>query len=175
MEKKKRSVKRKAQDPLESSLAIRGKVPRLGASSPPLTAKWWGSSDQVPARGQAPPSVAKVSKVAGPEISSERSVELHLAVLPIFVRSPLAQDFKCPPTTPEDEGRGCFGTEGEEDSLIANLELVVGAISSIIRILISGGRMPCLLRMLWTCHSRERPPYVRAPLFVCPIFDFDLP
>ena len=56
--KKKRSVKRKAQAPLESSLAIRGKVPKLGVPSPPSIAKGWGSSDQVPARGRAPPSVA---------------------------------------------------------------------------------------------------------------------
>ena len=66
--KKKRSVKRKAQAPPESSLAIWCKILRLGASSPPLAAKEWGSSDQVPARGQAPPSMAEVSKVAGPKI-----------------------------------------------------------------------------------------------------------
>ena len=49
--KKKRSVKRKAQAPPESSLTSRGKVSRLGASSPSSTAKGWGSSDQVPTRG----------------------------------------------------------------------------------------------------------------------------
>ena len=43
--KKKRSVKLKAQDPPESSLAIWGKVSRLGASSSPSTAKGWESSD----------------------------------------------------------------------------------------------------------------------------------
>ena len=43
--KKKISVKRKAQAPLESNLAIRGKILRLGASSPPSTAKEWGSFD----------------------------------------------------------------------------------------------------------------------------------
>ena len=53
--------------------------------------------------------------------------------MPIFVWSPLAQDFKNPPTTPESEGRGCFGTEGEEDSQLANLELFIKAISSILR------------------------------------------
>ena len=71
--------------------------------------------------------------MASPETSSMRSVELPLAVLPIFVRSPLAQDFKRPPTTPEDEGRGCFGTEGEEDSQFANSELAAGVVSSILR------------------------------------------
>ena len=39
LEKKKRSVKRKAQAPPESSLAIRGKIPRLGASSPSSISK----------------------------------------------------------------------------------------------------------------------------------------
>ena len=49
--KKKRRIKRKAQAPPESSFAIRGKIMRLGASSPPLTAKERGSSVQVPVRG----------------------------------------------------------------------------------------------------------------------------
>ena len=86
LEKKKRSVKRKAQAPLQSSLAIRGKVLRLGAPSPLSTAKGWGSSDQVPARGRALPSVAEVSKVAGPKTSLGRSTELPLVVLPISIR-----------------------------------------------------------------------------------------
>ena len=78
--KKKISVKRRAQDPLESSLVIRDKVPRLGAPSPPSTAKGSGSSDQIPERGQEPLSMAEVSKVASPEISSGRSTELPLSV-----------------------------------------------------------------------------------------------
>ena len=130
--KKNRSFKRKAQAPPENSFAIWGKVPRLGASSPPSTTKGWGLSDQVPTRGQAPPPVAEVSKAAGWKNSSGRSVELPLAVLPIFFWSPLTQDFKRPPTMSEDEGRGCFETEGKEDSLLANSELIVGAISSIL-------------------------------------------
>ena len=74
-----------------------------------------------------------MSKVASPNITSERSTELPLTILLISVRSPLAQDFKRPPTTSEDEGRGCFGTEGKEDSLLGNSELAAGAISSILR------------------------------------------
>ena len=35
--------------------------------------------------------------------------------------------------TPEDEGRDFFGTEGDVDSLLANLELAAGAVSSILR------------------------------------------
>ena len=88
-------------------------------------------SDQVPTKRQAPPLIAEVSGAAGPKNSSGKSVELPLSILPISVRSPLVQDFKRPPTTPEDEGRGCFGTEG--DSLLANLELAAGVVSSILR------------------------------------------
>ena len=133
MVKKKRRVKRKAQAPPKSSLAIQGKIPRLGASFPPSTAKERGSSDQVPVRGQAPPSIAKVSKVAGLKNPSGRTTEPPLEVLLIFVWSPSAQDAKLPPTTPEDEGRDCFGTEGDEDSLLTNSELAAGVVSSILR------------------------------------------
>ena len=75
----------------------------------------------------------EVSKAVGPNNYLGRIVELPLAVLPISIQSPLVPDFKRPPTTLEDEGRGCFRTEGEEDSLLVNSELVVGAVSSILR------------------------------------------
>ena len=83
--KKKRSIKRKAQAPPKSSLAIRGKILRLRASSPPSTANEWGSSDQVPARGQEPPPMVEVSKGAGLKNPSGRSTEPPLEVLPISV------------------------------------------------------------------------------------------
>ena len=127
--KKKRSFKHKAQAPLKSSLTIRGKILRLGASSPSSTTKERGSSDQVPTRGQAPPSMAKVFKVADPKNPSGRTAEPPLEVLPISVRSPSVQNAKLPPTTPEN----CLGTEGDEDSLLTNSELTVGAVSSILR------------------------------------------
>ena len=132
MEKKKRSVKRKAQAPPKRSLAIRGKIPRLGASSPPSVAKDWGSSDQVPARGQEPPPMAKVSKVESPKSPSRRTFEPPLEVLPIYVWSPLAQNAKIPPTTPEVGGKDCFGNEGDEDSLLTNSEFAAGAVLSIL-------------------------------------------
>ena len=71
--------------------------------------------------------------MASPKMSLRRSAELPLVVLPIYVRSSLSQDFNHPPTTLEDEERGCFGTEGEEDSLLTNSELAVGAVSSILQ------------------------------------------
>ena len=53
--------------------------------------------------------------------------------LPNYVWSPLAQNAKLPPTTPEVEGKDCFGTEEDEDSLLTNSELVIRAVSSIPR------------------------------------------
>ena len=108
--KKKRSVKRKAQAPPESSLAIRGKILRLGASSPPSTAKEQGSSDQVPARGQVPPSMVQVFKVAGQKNPLGRTVEPSLEVLPISIWSPSEHNAKLPPTTSEDKRRDFLGT-----------------------------------------------------------------
>ena len=82
---------------------------------------------------QAPPPMAEVFKAAGQKNPSGRSAEPPLEVLPIYVRSPLEQNSKLPPTTPEDEGWDCFKTEGDVDSLLANSELTVGAVSSILQ------------------------------------------
>ena len=131
--KKKRSVKRQTHAPPESSLVIQGKILRMGASSPSSIAKEQGSFDRVPARDQAPPSMAEVSKVASPKNPSRRTAEPPLEVFPISIRSPSAQNAKLLPTTLEDEGRDCFGTEGDEDSLLTNSELATGAVSSILR------------------------------------------
>ena len=90
-------------------------------------------SDQVPARGQAPPPMVEVSKTAGQKNPFGRSAEPPLEVLPISIRSPLAQNSKLPFTTPEDEGRDCFGTEGDEDSLLTSSDLAARVVSSIIR------------------------------------------
>ena len=80
-----------------------------------------------------PPSMAEVSKVAGSKNPSRKTAEPPLKVLPISVWSPSAQNAKLPPSTPEDEGKDCFGTEGDEDSLLTNSELAVGAVLSILR------------------------------------------
>ena len=148
MAKKKRSVKRKAQAPPESSLAIRGKILRLGGSSPSLTTKEWGSSNQVPARRQAPPPMAEVSKATCPKNPSRRSTEPPLEVLPISVQSPPLQNSKLPPTTPEDDGRDFFITEGDEDLLLTNSELTSGLYRPSYGTLTSRGRMPCPLRRI---------------------------
>ena len=56
-----------------------------------------------------------------------------LEVLPISVWSHSAQNSKLPHTTPEDEGRDCFGIEGDKDSLLTNSELAAEVVSSILR------------------------------------------
>ena len=96
--KKRRSLKRKAQDPPESSLPARGKTPKLGVSVPPLPVKERGSHAQVLVRGQALPSLVEVSEVAGAQRcsssvvgakgSSRRAAEPPLKVLPISIWSP---------------------------------------------------------------------------------------
>ena len=77
--------------------------------------------------------MVEVSKVAGPKNPSGRTIEPPLEVLPISIWSPSAQNAKLPPMTPEVGGKDCFGTEGDEDSLLTNSEVTVGAVSSILR------------------------------------------
>ena len=74
-----------------------------------------------------------MSKAVGPKNPLGRSAKPPLEVLPIFVRSPSAQNAKLPPTAPEGKGRDCFETEGDEDSLLTNSKLAIGAVSSILR------------------------------------------
>ena len=141
--KKRRSVKRKARAPLESSLSARGKTPKLGASVPPSPTKERGSHAQVMVRGQALPSLAKVSEVAGaqcrsPSVSgakgySRRDVGPLLNVFHISIWSPLAQNAKPSPSMWGDTGSDRFGVEGGEDSPLTNVELATGAVSSILR------------------------------------------
>ena len=164
LSKKNKSVKRKAQAPLESSLTIRGKS-RGWEHIPPSTAKEWGLSDQVSVRGQAPPSMAEMSKVAGPKYPSGRTAKPPLEVLPIFVWSPSAQNTNLPPTKPKDEGIDCFGTEGDEDSLLTNSELAVEAVSSILRDT-DFKRADAKSVEEATTLSLQGPPYVHTPLFV---------
>ena len=131
--KKNRSVKRRAQDPLEGSLPAQGKAPKLGVFDP-------HSRAQVQVRGKAWSSSAKVSEVvgaqrysssaAGVKGSSRKATELPLKVLPIFVWSPSAQNASPSPPTRGDD---CFEAEGGEDLLLTNAELAAGVVSSILR------------------------------------------
>ena len=112
--------------------------------------------------------------MVGPEVSSGRSVELPLVVLPISIPSPLAQDFKRPLMTLEDEMRGCFGTEGEEDLLFSGSELTAGAVSSILRDS-DLMRADALSIEDVLASSFQGAATVRSNAFICLIFDFNLP
>ena len=113
--KRKRSVKRKAQDPPEGSSPARGKVPKLGVSDP-------RSRAQAQVRGEAWSSSGEVSEVAsaqrhsssaaGAKGSLRKAAELPLKVLPIFVWGPPAQNASPSPLTRGDLGDDCFGSEG---------------------------------------------------------------
>ena len=173
--KKKRSVKRKAQAPPESSLAIRGKVLRLRASSLLLTAKDWGSSHQVPTKGQAPPPMAEVSKVVSLKNRSGKSAEPPLEVMSIYVRSRLVQNSKLPLTTLEDEGRDCFSIEGDEDNELTNSEVAIGVVSSILRDFDLKRADAMSVEEALALLLQGGPSYVQTPLFVRPIFDVDWP
>ena len=93
--KKRRSVNRKAQDPLESSLPAQGKAPKLRVSVLRSPVKKRGSHAEVRVRGQAMPSLAEVSEeagaqrrsfyAAGAKVSSRRAAEPPLKVLAIYV------------------------------------------------------------------------------------------
>ena len=97
--KKRRSAKRKAQAPPESSLPAWSKIPKLGASSLSSPTKERGSHAQVRVRGQASPSLAEVvgaqcrsSSTFGAKGSSRRATEPPLKVLPISIWSPPTQN-----------------------------------------------------------------------------------
>ena len=141
--KKRRSTKRKAQAPPESSLSAWGKILKLGAFAPPSLAKEWGSCAHVWVRGQALPSLAEVSEVAGAQRrsssvaeakgSSRRAAKPPLKVLLISIWSPPTQNAMPSHLMWGDAGSDRFGVEGGEDSLLTNAKLVARNVSSVLR------------------------------------------
>ena len=87
--------------------------------------------------------MADLSKVIGPQLCSScaaiatsppgRTVESPLDILPISVRSPLAQTVGLPSGASEGGGRKHLDPERDEDSLLASAELSAVAISSVLR------------------------------------------
>ena len=141
--KKKRSAKRKVPAAPEKSHATRGKVSKFGASSSPSTIRERGSSGQLWVRGQMPHPVAEVSEVIGPQLHSPRAavakippgriIEPPLDILPISFWSCSVQSAELPSGASEGEERKHLRHERDEDLFLANAELAVGALSSIIR------------------------------------------
>ena len=64
---------------------------------------------------------------------SRKATVPPLEVMPITVWSPPAQSAEPPPSRAEELGRKHFEADGDGDSLLSNAELVVGAVSSILR------------------------------------------
>ena len=62
-----------------------------------------------------------------------KAAEPPLEVMPITVWSPPAQSGEPPPSRAEELGRKRFEADGDGDSLLSNVELTVGAVSSILR------------------------------------------
>ena len=85
---------------------------------------------EVPRAPGAQPRSASTIKAKD---SSGKDVEPPLEVMPISVWSPPAQSAEPPPSIAKDLGRKRPEADGDEDSLLSNVELVVGAISSILR------------------------------------------
>ena len=143
--KKRRSVKRNAQDPPESSLPARGKVLKLGVSDPRSLA-------QVQVKGRALSFSAKVSEVAGAQRrlssavgvkgSSRKDAEPPLKVLPIFVWSSSLKlrevRTRYSPMRSSPSGSFCLSFET----------------------LISRKWKPCDSRRLWPCPSKGPSLYV---------------
>ena len=108
--KKKRSVKRKPPSSPKGFPPARGKTLTMGASPSP-------------------------SSTIGAGDSSGRVDEPSLEVLPISVWSTMSWGAAPPPTMLDEvtENRDHFEAAGDEEPLLSHAELVVGAVSSILR------------------------------------------
>ena len=134
--RKSRSVKRKTSDSVEKDHPTWGKVPKLGASSS-------SPSTHVRVPGLALPPPAEVPKAlssqprsgsaAKEKDSSGRAAEQPLEVMPITVWNPPTQRVKPPSSRAEELKRKGSETDGDGDSLLLNVELAVGAVSSILK------------------------------------------
>ena len=138
LSRKPRSVKRKTSGFVEKGRPALAKVPRLGASSSsPSTLA------QNPERAQSPVAEAPIVLSSQPPSKSASkaknllggSTEQPLAVVPITVWNPPMESVRSPPRRAEELKRKALESKiGEDgDSLLLNAELVVGAVSSILK------------------------------------------
>ena len=129
-------MKRKTSDSLEKGRPAWGKVPRLGTSSS-------SSSTHTRVQGQvllppaevpkAPSSQLRSGSAAKEKDSSRKAVAPPLEVMPITVWSPPEQSVEPSPSKAKESGRKHFEVDGDGDSLLSNVELAAGAVSSILR------------------------------------------
>ena len=136
LSRRSRSVKRKTLDSHEKGRPSWVKVPKLGtsSSSPSTHVRVLGKALPPPAEVLRAPSLQPRSgSAAKAKDSSGRAVEPLLEVMPITVWSPPAQSAE-PPYSRAEELRGKRPeANGDGDSLLFNVELAVGTVSSILR------------------------------------------
>ena len=138
LSRKPRSVKRKTSGFVEKGRPALAKVPRLGASS---------SSPSTPARkperAQSPAAEASIVLSSQPPSKSVLkakdplggSAEQLLTVMPITVWNPPTESVRLPPRRAEELKTKAPESKIDEDggSLLLNVELAAGAVSSILR------------------------------------------
>ena len=136
LSRRSRSVKRKTPDSLEKGRPSWGKVLRLGTS-------WSSPSTHTRVQGQVSLPLAEVPKAPSSQLRSGsaakakdfsgKAVAPPLEVMPITVWSPPAQSAKPSPSKAEESRRKRFEADGDGDSLLSNVELAAGAVSSILK------------------------------------------
>ena len=136
LSRRSQSVKHKPLDSLERGHPAWGKAQRLGTpSSSPFA--------HIRVQGQVLPPSAEVLRAlssqprsvstAKAKDSSGRVADSPLEVMPISVWSPPVQSTEPPPSIAEYLRRKCPEADGYGDSLLSNVKLVAGPISSILR------------------------------------------
>ena len=136
LSRRSRSVKRKTLDSPEKGGPSWGKVPKLGmsSSSPSTHVRVLGQVLSPPAKAPiAPSSQPRSGSATKAKDSSGRTVEPPLEVMPITIWSPPTQSTKPPSSRAEELRRKCPGADRDGDSLLFNVELAAGAVSSILR------------------------------------------
>ena len=136
LSQKPRSVKRKTLDSAEKDRPALVKVPKLGATSSSL-------STHVRKPGQALSPLTEVPKVLSSQSRSRsaakakgpsgEAIEQPLAVMPITVWNPHAKSARPLSSRAEELKRKDSETGGDGDSLLLNVELAAGAVSSILK------------------------------------------
>ena len=136
LSRKSRRVKRKTSDSVEKDRPARGKVSKLGASSSfPSThvqepIQVLSSSAEVPKALSSQPRSGSATKAKD---SSGRAAEQPLEVMPITVWNRPTRSVNPPSSREEELKRKGSKTNGDGDSLLLNVELTAGAVSSILK------------------------------------------
>ena len=133
MSRKPRSVKRKKPSSTEEDRQVAAKVQKLGAS-PTVREPERASSPLTEApMVLSPPPPSKPD--GGANIPLNVAVELPLVVMPITFWNPPSENVKSPPRKAAELKRKKPKTKVDEnqDSLLSNVELAAGAVSSILK------------------------------------------